>query len=285
MITIKNVDFSYKGKTALFKDLSLNFPSGRITGLVAKNGEGKTTLLKLICGLLTRGAGEASINDFDPQKGEVALLEDLFFVPEEFEFPGFFTSASSFAKAYSVFYPKFSNEEFEKLCQDFEIKLSHKASKMSMGQKRKLMLAFALACNTRVLILDEPFNALDVPSKEVLKKAMISRFDESKNFILSSHQIREMENLVDSICIMKDSQLVLNAGLEQVAEKFSFVLGGIAEGENNINEGEEIIFSKDTAYGNVSVVENTSGKETVVDLELLFAAVLARPEKFTNLKF
>jgi ABC-type multidrug transport system, ATPase component len=274
MISLTNVDFAYKPQRLVLDNVSLELDKGCIHGLLGKNGVGKTTLLRLISGLVFPQSGDIKVLDFTPKKRQAAFLSQIYFLGEEFF--AYKTSIDVFCKIQSPFYPKFSKEEFIQYLKDFEIEdLSVKMDKLSFGTRKKVMIAFALATNTPLLIMDEPTNALDIPAKAQFRKLVLKAMNDDKCIVISTHQVRDLHNLIDNIVILDEQEVILNATNNQITQKLFF---GIKQ-EGNTN----IIYSEDTLAGTAIVKENTQNQECDLDIELLFNAIMQHKEEITKL--
>jgi ABC-2 type transport system ATP-binding protein len=216
MITIQDLTFWYSKKNEVFENLDLELEAGHIYGLLGKNGAGKTTLLKLICGLSFPKSGKVEVDKQIPGNRMPSLLADIFFVPEEISLPSL--TSKKFADIYSGFYPKFDPEQFREFLGKFEVNSDMKFTRMSHGQKRKAMMAFALAVNTRYLFLDEPSNGFDIPSKAAFRSVLASTFSEEKTIILSTHMVRDLETMIDRVLILEDHRIILNQEADQNLE-------------------------------------------------------------------
>jgi ABC-2 type transport system ATP-binding protein len=276
MIQLKNIDFGYSKKRLLFENLTLELSRGHIYGLLGKNGAGKTTLLKLISGLRFISNGSALVLHENPALRKAKMLQELYFLPEELYMPAL--KVNEFIKAYAPFYPHFSHAQFQEYLNIFEIPYHDlKIDKMSFGEKKKVMIAFALACNTKILIMDEPTNALDIPSKAIFRKLMASVATEERIVIISTHQVRDLHSLIDAILILDSGKIILNESAETITEKLSFE---VTEDTENVSH---ILYEEDNVRGKVVVRENTEAKETKLDIELLFNAVMLNKEKIKNI--
>lgn len=267
MITINDLAFSYKKKKPLFNNLNLQLSKGRIHGLLGKNGAGKTTLLKLISGLLFPDSGNISTLGFEPSKRKPGMLQDIYFLFEEFTLPDF--SIHKFKEIYSGFYPNFSENQFAEYLSEFEIHDNEKLNSLSYGQKKKVLISFGLACNTRLLIMDEPTNGLDIPSKSQFRKIMAGAIDENKCVIISTHQVRDLDNLIDSITILDHQDIIFSQPIEKITEKLCFK--ALSQRENE----EKVLFSESGLRGNWAVFENDNNEDSKLDIEMLFNATFA----------
>ena len=273
MLQITNLSFSYsKSGHKLFHDFSLDLQPGNIYGLLGKNGAGKSTLIYLMTGLLTPALGQVTLDGIDVRRRLPKTLSDLFLVPEEFELPH--TTLSQFVKINAPFYPNFSVDDMNRYLDTFEMEHDCKLQSLSMGQKKKVFMSFALATNTRVLIMDEPTNGLDIPSKSQWRKIIASGMTDDKMMLFSTHQVRDIEQVLDHVLIIDQSQVLLNASLGEVASRLSF---------RPMREGDHPLLAQTSAMGTLVVTPALAGEETQVDLELLFNATLQQPQAIRQL--
>ena len=214
MIQIKDIDFRYPGsKHLVFRDFSLELKENNIYGLLGKNGTGKSTLLYLISGLLRQQQGTVLVDGISAQDRRAEMLKDIFMVPEEFELPN--VSLATYVKMNQEFYPNFSQEVLDRCLKDFDLPLSLKLNELSMGQKKKVFMSFALATGTRFLLMDEPTNGLDILSKSQFRKAVVQGMDEDKTVLVSTHQVHDVERLLDHVTIINGNQVLLHGPLNE----------------------------------------------------------------------
>lgn len=272
MIQIKNLSFGYKKNKYLFDDLSLQIPAGNIYGLLGRNGAGKTTLLKQITGLLFPAKGECLVFDKPASERLPEVLNELYFIPEEFELPAI--TMNAFARLHSPFYPKFDMALFNKYLTEFEINDNAKLTSLSYGQKKKFLIAFGLATRTRILILDEPTNGLDIPSKSQFRRIIASSMDDDRSIIISTHQVRDLASLIDHIVILEGGKIVFHQSTLDISSRLSFV-------QTKELDNLEVLYKEDVLGGH-AVMCRKNGEETEIDLELLFNGVVSNAEKVTN---
>lgn len=276
MIQIKNVSFSYSKKKELLTDMILNLEAGRIHGLLGKNGEGKSTLLKLMSGLVFPQAGNIEVMGFEPTKRSPEMLSEIFFLPEEF--PQLNMSVENYEKVYAPFYPNFNGTQFNSFLSEFDVTdKKSMLTKLSHGQRKKVMIAFGLATNTKLLLMDEPTNGLDIPSKGQFRRMVASVLDENRCLVISTHQVHDLESLIDNIMIMEKHKIVFNQTLENIGKKLVFK---VAE---RTSKDESAIYSEDTLRGLYQVCANTMNEDSKVDIELLFNAVLTNTNEIIKL--
>jgi len=264
MIDIKNLNFNYtKKQLPLFHGLDCELQAGSIVGLLGKNGAGKTTLLKLIIGLLFPTEGNVEVIGHQPADRQPSLLQDMYFVSEEFHIPGI--SIKNYVKANAGFYPRFDMELLQRLIRDFELPETENLQKLSYGQKKKFLISFALSTKCRLLILDEPTNGLDIPSKAIFRKVLAGSLDEDQLVIISTHQVKDVENLIDRILILEDGKFVMQKDLYDISSSLNFSTSSSGEGEN-------VLYSEMVPGGYKVITPQTNGNSPV-DIELLFNAV------------
>ncbi len=273
MLQITNLSFAYrKSQRELFRDFSLDLQPGNVYGLLGKNGAGKSTLIYLMTGLLTPASGQVTLDGIDVRRRLPQTLNSMFLVPEEFDLPH--TTLSQFVKINAPFYPNFSVEDMNRYLDIFEMEHDCKLQSLSMGQKKKVFMSFALATNTRVLIMDEPTNGLDIPSKSQWRKIIASGMTDDKMMLVSTHQVRDIEQVLDHVLIIDQSQVLLNASLGEVASRLAF---------RPMREGDQPLLAQTGVMGTLVVTPVLDGEETQVDLEMLFNATLQQPQAIQQL--
>lgn len=276
MITVENLSFLYrKSKRAVLHDFSLSLEKGRVYGLLGKNGAGKSTLLYLMSGLLTPKSGKVVYHDVDVRRRLPITLQDMFLVPEEFDLPP--VSLISYIELNSPFYPRFSKEDMVKYLHYFEMDINIDLGALSMGQKKKVFMSFALATNTSLLLMDEPTNGLDIPGKSQFRKFIASGMTDDKTILISTYQVRDIDKVLDHVLIMDNSRVLLNESTMSICDKLFFT-----ESENR-ELLQSSLFSTPSIQGNFLLLPNESGEDSEINLELLFNATLAVPERISAL--
>jgi len=275
MLQINQISFSYnKHRGELFHDFSLELNAGSVYGLLGKNGAGKSTLIYLMTGLLTPKSGEALLDGVNVRKRLPQTMSDIFLIPEEFDMPRL--TLKKYVDINAPFYPRFSKEDMERYLDIFEMggMMDVKLNALSMGQKKKVFMSFAFATNTRVLIMDEPTNGLDIPSKSQFRKLVTSGMAEDKLMLISTHQVRDISDILDHVTIIDQSKVLLNASFADVTKRLAF---------RPQREGDQPIFAQPSTFGTMVAVPAEPDEETNVDLEMLFNATLQNPEAINNL--
>ena len=273
MLSVENLSFSYrKPQHDLFRDFSLEISAGGVYGLLGRNGAGKSTLIALMTGLLTPDAGRVTFNGDDVRRRLPRTLSDIFLVPEEFELP--ILSLAQFVKLNAPFYPKFSAEDMNRYLDLFEMERDAQLKSLSMGQRKKVFMSFALATNTSLLLMDEPTNGLDIPGKSQFRKFIAQGMSDDKAIVISTHQVRDIDSILDHVVIIENSRVLLNTSLGQVGSKLSF---------RPVREGDKPLYVQQNVMGALGVMPNDGTEETNVDLEMLFNATLQQPEVVNQL--
>lgn len=270
MVTINDLGFRYsKKQQPLFQELNCELPSGSIVGLLGKNGAGKTTLLKLMIGLLQPTEGTVRIMGQQPAEREPSLLQDMYFLPEEFHHPS--VSIKHYVKANAGFYPRFDQALLNRLITDFELPENKRLNELSYGQKKKFLISFALSTKCRLLVLDEPTNGLDIPSKSIFRRVMAGSLDEDQLVIISTHQVRDVENLIDRVLMLEQGKFIMQKNIYEISSKLRFATTSSPDGEN-------ILYSEMVPGGYKVITPQTDGSSSV-DIELLFNAISHGTEK------
>ncbi len=272
MIDVQNLTFKYGSNTVL-ENISLKLEDGRIYGLLGENGVGKTTLLTLLCGLKKTETGSILVDGNDPYRRLPSSLQEQYYLPDEVM--PYNQTAENFAKYSGKFWPKFSMDKFLTIMSEFDNDPQKKMNKMSSGQLKKTYIAFALACNTRYLFMDEPTNGLDIPSKAQFRKAVTMYTSEDSTIVISTHQVRDLENIIDPVIILDRCDVLLNASVEKISEKLFFDYGSIIH--------SDALYSEQLPGGFIQVLVNTEGLESKVNTEALFNAVHKNKELVKNI--
>ena len=305
MLQVENISFSYgRRKPEVLSDFSFSLEKGRVYGLLGKNGVGKSTLLYLMCGLLTPKHGRVMYHGVDMRRRLPETLRDVFLVPEEFDLPA--VSLVQFVELNSPFYPNFSKEDMMTYLHLFEMDWNIHLGGLSMGQKKKVFMSFALATHTSLLLMDEPTNGLDIMAKKVFmsfalathtslllmdeptngldimaksqfRKFIASGMSDERTIVISTHQVRDIDNVLDHVVIMNNSCVLLDESIVRVTERLAFVES------DSPALAEEALYKLPSVQGNSLLLPNREGVETKLNLELLFGAVLANPEKIKDL--
>ncbi|HBN44277.1 ATP-binding cassette domain-containing protein [Parabacteroides distasonis] len=272
MITLKELSFSYSRKKEVLDRINLEVGSGHICGLLGKNGEGKTTLLNLLSGQIFPDQGSCLVLEEIPAERNARFLQQIFLLPEEISMPE--VTAIEYIKMYAPFYPTFRDDICKACVESFEINLSDRLSKMSQGQRKKVAITLALAAHTPLLLMDEPTNGLDIPSKATFRRLVASLIDDNQTVIISTHQVRDLESLIDTVLILDQRQILLNKTLNEIGEKLYF---------GPLLPEEKALYSEPTPQGTIGVTAREDKEETAVSLELLFNAAITYPKEIQRI--
>ncbi|NOY08342.1 MAG: ABC transporter ATP-binding protein [Spirochaetes bacterium] len=279
MVAIRNLTFSYgssrkSNEHALFNNLSLSLKESNIYGLLGRNGAGKTTFLKIITGQLFKQAGEITVLGTDPGRRLPGMLSKIYFLPEEFYLPAL--TGKNYVKIYSSFYPDFNIELFTKYTEEFEIDSDKKLNSLSYGQKKKFLIAFGLSTGCRLIVLDEPTNGLDIPSKSQFRRLVSGSVRDNQTFIISTHQVRDLEHIIDPLIILDNGKIILNETLESISSRLSMDV------QKEKPEGADVIYREKT-LGGYAFIRSHPSEGTTIDIEVLFNAVISGKDRISSI--
>lgn len=278
MLKIENLSFGYgRAKKLVIDDLCLELPKGVVCGLLAPNGTGKTTLLQLIMGALTPRRGRVLFDGHDTRRRQPEVLAQMMLAPEEISLPSL--SLKAFTDLYGALYPSFSKEIMDRCISEFRLEVPGKVNALSMGQKKKVILSFALACRPRLLLMDEPTNGLDIPGKAALRRLLTSAVGEETTVVISTHQVRDLEQMLEHIVIMDTKRLVMDSAMTDIQRALAFYSGASRE------DAAGALCSAPSPAGFDIMVPNTDpdGTDTPVNLELLFEYAMSKPDSLINI--
>lgn len=262
MIRIEKLGFSY-GQVPVLKNITMNLEPGKIYGLLGENGVGKTTLLTLLAGLKKPLQGSIDIDGSAPYSRAPQVLENQFYLADEMlPVP---MKAAEYARITGEFWPNYKQDTFEEIMELFENTSDNKMNEMSTGQLKKTYISLALALGCKYLFLDEPTNGLDIPSKAQFRSALMKYTGEDSTIVISTHQVRDLENIIDPIIILDRQDVLLNASLEEISRKLYFDYGTQLHPES--------LYSEQLPGGFIQVYPNAEGADSKVNIEALFNAV------------
>lgn len=268
MIEVSDISFKYAGsKAPVFSDFSLKIGAGRICGLLGKNGTGKSTLLYLMAGLLRPQRGSVTFDGVETARRRVDVLREMFLVPEEFYLPD--VSLDAYVRTNAPFYPRFSREMLDRCLADFGLDRPLRLGKLSMGQKKKVYMSFALAAGTRLVLMDEPTNGLDIPSKSLFRRVVARHMTDERTLIISTHQVHDVEQMLDHLLLIGRKGILLDASVSDVCNRYSFELRQPGEPQ------DDVIYAEPSFNGNMVMARRKpDSPESQLNLELLFNAVV-----------
>jgi ABC-2 type transport system ATP-binding protein len=265
MIKINSLSFGYQTTTLLFDCINLELSKGKIHGLLGQNGEGKTSLLKLLIGLIKPKNGSVEVNEHKPFDRKPAFLSQVYLLPEETYLPA--SNARQIEKLYSPFYPAFDSDIFRNLLKEFDVEYYQNVDALSSGQRKKIAISFAFACNSSLLLLDEPTNGLDISSKAVFRRMVASMLHNDKTIIISTHQVHDVRSIIDNLVILHQNKIAFEGEIEDIALKYSFVQSATCP-------SDQYLFVEKSILGSTYILHNKGGKPGEVNIETFFKAVV-----------
>lgn len=269
MLKINSLSYYYHKKKVILDNITTVLQPGNIYGLLGLNGEGKTTFLKILVSMLFPKEGEVVINSSNSKDRSVSYLSQVYFLSDHSKLPAI--KIEEFGKIYGVFYKGYSHEQYLNNLEVFQIPMNHHLKQLSLGQHRKVHIAFALATNTPILILDEPTNGLDIPSKSVFRKLLASYMNDDKIILIATHQIKDVDKLLDHLLIMKNGKLVVDESIPTLSRKYKI--------SNQIQEGIPVLHVEEDYFQKNYLIENNNeDEESKLDIEFLFNAFTQNPK-------
>lgn len=242
-ITINDISKSYAGKKVL-ENVSLSIPQGQVVALLGRNGVGKTTLMRLLYGLITPGNGSCDILGFDPQKAPVGLRLRTGFMTEECHlYP--WMIGRDLVKFLSPMFPTWDASLFQSLIHTLEVPLDKGIGTLSKGSRRKLMMALTLAPKPEVILLDEPLAGLDAVVREQILGTIIHALSEQGcTILLSSHELQEVERISDRVTILSQGRILLDIGRDALKAGIRRVVVTLEKPMDVVPAHPSILFSR-----------------------------------------
>ncbi len=271
MVSIQNLSFGYNKKQRLFDQLDLELVPGNIYGLLGKNGAGKTTLLRIISGLVFPRSGACHVMGHPASDRLPSVLRDIYLLPEEYSLPAL--KIENYVSINAPFYPRFDHDKFKWLMGEFQLQPKNKLNQLSYGQKKKFLLAFGLSVNAGLMLMDEPTNGLDIPSKSQFRRVIAASVAEEQVLVISTHQVRDLESLIDPVIVIDGGKIIFNQSVERISRQLVF---------EPVKEGARALYAEETFGGYAGILPNTSGKETRMDLELLFNGITSNAKEINQ---
>ena len=278
IMQVERIAFNYgwRQQKSVFSDFSLSLERGKVYGLLGLNGAGKSTLIYLMAGLLTPKSGRVTIDGCNVRDRLPSTLGNLFVVPEEFELPRM--SLKEYATLNGALYPRFSYEDMLHNLEIFDINPEIKSlSSLSMGQKKKVLMSFAFATHTDLMLMDEPTNGLDIPGKSQFRRLVASEMSDNRTIVISTHQVRDIDRCIEHVVIIDNSKVLLDESVARITSKLQFVENGTA------TDAQSAIYSQPSVTGYSIVAPSNGGDETEINLETLFNATLGNSDKISEI--
>ncbi len=273
MVEMNDVQFNY-AKNSVFANLSLKLEAGNIYGLLGINGVGKSTLLKLLSGLLFPASGSIDVLGYQPAKRSPGLLSQIFMLSENPHLPEI--SDQLYISSLSSLYPNFDRDHLERLLTKFSVPKGRKLRNLSLGEQKKFHLAFGLACRPAILILDEPTNGLDIPSKGIFRSTVAEALADDRIFIVATHQVKDVEHLIDRLLILHNGDLVCDLGIHEASARLRFCETPRCPEPN----ADGLLYAEPSIGGYASVWKEPGTSDSRPDLEMLFKAAISQPREF-----
>lgn len=214
LLEINNLNKSFDNKEIL-KDINLSIQSGKIIGLLGKNGVGKTTLIKLINDLLTPTSGEILIKG---QKIGVETKKVISYLPER-TYLNKQMKVSEVISYFGDFYDNFDSEKAKKLLKDLDLDINQKLTQMSKGMQEKVQLVLVMSRNADLYVLDEPLGGVDPATRDYILDTILSNFNENASVIISTHLISDIEKILDEVIFIDKGQIVLQSDADKLRKK------------------------------------------------------------------
>ena len=275
MVEMEGIRFRYR-RRSIFEDLDLVLEPGNIYGLLGLNGAGKSTLLRLLSGLLFPDSGQIRVLGHEPYRRSPALLSRIYMLPEVLHLPEI--RDHQYISRIAPFYPDFDPNSMERLLADLEVPRDAKLSGLSLGEQKKFHLAFGLSCGASILILDEPSNGLDIPSKRAFRKLVAEALTEQSIIIIATHQVKDVELLIDKVMILHDGAFICHVGLSEASARLRFT----RESTRPDPHAPGLLHVEPALGGHAAVWADSSSGDGHPDLELFFNAAIANPDDFTR---
>lgn len=263
MIVLNNLTYRYRKGAEALTDVSASIGPG-IHLLLGENGAGKTTLLHVMAGLLYPSSGECLIDGEDASRRLLSELSRMFFLGDNMPFPA--KTINEMSRIHAVFYPGFDPVQLQENLKSFGLTGDEPIAKMSLGNRHKSQVAYALALRTDILLLDEPANGLDISAKQALQSMIASNVNEEQTVIISTHTVNDFTNLFDGVIVLSRSHMLMAMNANEITSRVTFTVSSIPAvnpiyGETRIN-----MFH--------SIVENTDGEDSDIDYILLYNAIM-----------
>ena len=271
MVQIERLCFGY-GRAEVFRDLNLRLSPGNIYGLLGLNGAGKSTLLRLVAGLLFPGSGRIRVLENEPGRRKPGFLSRLFVLPEDIHVPGL--TDREFVSLCAPFYPAFDHERMARCIRELEVPGGRSLTTLSHGQRKKFLLSFGLASGASLVVLDEPTNGLDIPSKGLFRRLVAEALTDGRTFVIATHQVRDVEALVDRLVFLHEGRVLLDRSVPEVSASLRTSLE-----RSRPEEGlDGLVYFEPAVGGFAALRRDTGSADQRLDLELLFKAVITRPD-------
>lgn len=222
VLEIKNVHKKYLSHTVL-EGVGFSIPRGKIVGLLGPNGCGKTTILKLISGLLQLDEGEIRINGICPGQQTKSMIS---YLPER-SYLNDWMKISDILNLFSDFYTDFDRERAEQMLTDLKISKEEKLKTMSKGTKEKVQLILVMSRRASLYLLDEPIGGVDPATREYILHTILKNFDENSSILITTHLIQDVETIFDQVLFLNQGKIVIDGEVDEIREKYGKSIDGL----------------------------------------------------------
>ena len=264
MTELKDVWYWYEYGQTVIRDASAAVGDGRIYGLLGLNGAGKSTLLKLMAGLLFPKKGEILCGGENVADRKVETLQDVVFMPAEFELRN--ESLEKFVSLNSVFYPRFSRAVLDDCLKKFGIDPGTRSlEQLSLGNRHKFMLSFLLSLGAKLMLLDEPLNGMDLPSRGMFRKLLMRHLRDDQSVVVSTHVVSDVERIVSDVMVLRNDGTLFSASVDELSRRYSYGISSSAE---------DTVYAESCAEGYRVLRRNDDACESGIPMDMLFNAVI-----------
>ncbi|MCG2587969.1 ABC transporter ATP-binding protein [Rhodohalobacter sulfatireducens] len=274
MVTVEKLTFAFQKNEPLFTGLDMRLEAGNTYGLFGLNGAGKTTLLNQLSGMLFPHKGSCTVLGENVKKRLPKTMSEIYILPEQFDLPKI--DAEIYAELHAPFYPRFDHTYLSEILNEFQVDRQKNLTELSYGQRKKFLIAFALSTNSKLVLMDEPTNGLDIPSKSQFRKIMAASDQSNRCFLISTHQVRDLDSIIDHVIVLNNGKIIFQQSVMDISTTLSF--------EKLSDDSDKIaLYSEDVFGGKAAIIsKNKSSKETQIDLELLFNGIIQKQELINN---
>lgn len=274
MVTVENLTFAFQKNEPLFTGLDMMLETGNTYGLFGLNGAGKTTLLNQLSGMLFPHKGSCTVLGKNVKKRLPKTMSEIYILPEQFDLPKI--NAETYVELHAPFYPRFDQTYLSEILNEFQVDRQKNLTELSYGQRKKFLIAFALSTNSKLVLMDEPTNGLDIPSKSQFRKIMAASDQSNRCFLISTHQVRDLDSIIDHVIVLNNGKIIFQQSVMDISTTLSF--------EKIPDDSDKIaLYSEDVFGGKAAIIsKNKSSKETQIDLELLFNGIIQKQELINN---
>ena len=214
IVEFKDVYKGY-GKKQVLNGINLNIPKGKIVGLLGPNRSGKSTMIKLMNGLLSKDSGIILINGLKPSKETKKIVS---YLPER-TYLNDWMKVKDILEFFKDFYSDFDMEKAEEMLKSLNIDKNEKLKTMSKGTKEKVQLILVMSRKAELYILDEPIGGVDPAARSYILKTIMTNYLEDSTLLIATHLISEIENICDEVIFISNGNIVLQGNVDEIREE------------------------------------------------------------------